>query len=383
MNQTRETIIVYGGSFDPPHRGHAALLKAAIKKIKPSRSYVAPAFKAPFKEPVPVSFNDRFKMTKLALRGVGLEHVRISRFEGNRDCLSYTFKTIRYFRRLHPRKKIYFLMGSDCLAGFGRWKNYRGIIKNAVLLVGARNGFPLKNPSGVPFERLEGIFPEVSSTFLRAALLVGDHSRFLAGPVNGYIEKKGLYFLRERRLLKTLLTPARYSHCLAVARLAAELAGKYGENPRQAALAGLLHDAARDFKKNRLIRYAIAKRLKVPWFNATVGHAPVLLHSYASARLAAERFGVREKAVLRAISLHTLGAVRMDALSKIIYVADLAAEGRGFPEAEKTGRVARRDLDAAFRAANYVKLKHAAMSGFWRHPITLKIQWKLHQTKKD
>jgi len=73
---------------------------------------------------------------------------------------------------------------------------------------------------------------------------------------------------------------------------------------------------------------------------------------------------VRDKAVLRAIALHTLGAARMDVMSKIIYVSDLAAEGRGFKQAEKIARLARRDLDAAFRAANYVRLEYADKTGF-------------------
>ena len=376
MKHNGETIVVYGGSFDPPHKGHAALLAAAIKAVRPCRIYAVPAFKSPFKETAPVSFNDRFKMTELALRGSGPGRVKVSRFEGSGARFSYTFKTIRHFRRLYPRAKIYFLMGSDCLAGFGRWKNFGDIIKNAGLLVGARSGFPLENPSGVPFERLEGVFPEVSSTFLRAAVLFGGRNRFLSVPVNRYILRKGLYFSRERRLLKDFLTPARYAHCLAVAQLSAELAGIHDEDPQRAALAGLLHDAARDFKKARLISYAASKRLKVPWLKATIRRAPVLLHSYASARLAADRFGVRDKAVLRAITLHTLGATRMDVLSKIIYVADLAAEGRDFPEAEKIEGLARRDLDAAFLAANYVKLKYAARSGFWPHPLTRKLQLK-------
>jgi len=74
------------------------------------------------------------------------------------------------------------------------------------LLVGVRRGVPLKNPAGVPFERLEDVFPEVSSTLLRETLLLGGHSRFIAGPVNSYIQRQGLYFSRERRLLRTLLT---------------------------------------------------------------------------------------------------------------------------------------------------------------------------------
>jgi len=360
------------------------LLRAAVKEIKPFRVYAVPAFKSPFKEAAPVSFGNRFAMLKLALRaaGAGPEKIKVSRFEGTRAGLSYTFDTIKHFRLLHPRSKICFLMGSDCLSGFGRWENYRGIINNAALLVGARSGFSLENPSGAPFRRLEGVFPEISSTSLRVALLTGEKSRELSGPVNSYIERKGLYFSRERRRLKALLSPGRYAHSLAVGRLAAELAVMHGVNPQKAALAGLLHDAARDFKKKRLIRYAVSNKLKIPCYKATAVRAPVLIHPYAAAKLAADRFGVRDKAILRAIAAHTLGAGRMDALAKIIYVADLAAEGRTFPPAEKIRRLARRDLDAAFRAANYVKLKYTAENGSWLHPLSRKL-WKPLPKKKD
>ena len=381
MEQTKDAIIIYGGSFDPPHKGHTALLCAALKEIKPRRAYVVPAFQSPFKDTAPVSFLNRFNMLKLALGAVRLRRtIRVSRFEGQKKRVTRTFETIKHFKRLHPGVKIYFLMGSDCLAGFGRWKNCRGIINSAVLLVGARRGFPLKNYSAAPFKRLEGVFPEISSTSLRAGLLIGGDGRFIAVPVKRYIEQKGLYFSKERRLLKQLLTPARYAHSLSVARLAAELAGRHGESPQRAALAGLLHDTARDFGEVRLVRYAVSKRLKIPCFAQTASRAPVLLHSYASAEFARGRFGVRDKIVLRAIALHTLGAARMDTLSKIIYVADLAAEDREFSQAKKIARLARRDLDTAFLAANYVKLKYAAE--FWPHSLNLKL-WKLRQKKKN
>ncbi|HEX4047279.1 MAG TPA: nicotinate (nicotinamide) nucleotide adenylyltransferase, partial [Elusimicrobiota bacterium] len=43
-------VLVFGGSFDPPHRGHAALLAAAAARVRPDRILVVPAFHAPLKE---------------------------------------------------------------------------------------------------------------------------------------------------------------------------------------------------------------------------------------------------------------------------------------------------------------------------------------------
>ena len=361
-----------------------ALLRAAVRELHPLRAYVIPAYRSPFKDTAPVSFVNRLNMLRLALRAAGLlgaGPVRISGFEGRKKRVSYTFETINHFRRLHPGAKIYFLLGSDCLAGFGGWKNGRAITARARLLVGARRGFALKNPSGAPFSRLAGFFPEVSSTSLRCALLAGERSRFVCAPVREYIRRKGLYFLKQRLRLRALLSRARYSHSLSVAGLAARLALQHGQNPQRAALAGLLHDAARDLKPGELVRYARAKRLRIPCFGEVAKRAPVLIHSYASARLAAERFGVKDAAVLRAIARHTLGGLRMDAMSKIIYVADLAAAGRSFAPAAKIARLAARDLDAAYCETSYIKLKHAAACGLWEHPLSRKL-WKIRQKKK-
>ena len=45
----KRKIIIYGGSFDPPHKGHFKLLRAAIKEIKPDKVYVVAGWRSPFK----------------------------------------------------------------------------------------------------------------------------------------------------------------------------------------------------------------------------------------------------------------------------------------------------------------------------------------------
>ncbi|MDE2491466.1 MAG: nicotinate (nicotinamide) nucleotide adenylyltransferase, partial [Elusimicrobia bacterium] len=45
--------LVFGGSFDPPHRGHAALLAAAARRLRPGRILIVPAWSAPLKDAAP------------------------------------------------------------------------------------------------------------------------------------------------------------------------------------------------------------------------------------------------------------------------------------------------------------------------------------------
>jgi nicotinate-nucleotide adenylyltransferase len=72
--------------------------------------------------------------------------------------------------------------------------------------------------------------------------------------------------------------------------------------------------------------------------------------------------------VLKAITNHTLGSPTMGPLEKILYVADVASEDRGFREAGAVRTLAYDDLDAALREAARVKLAYVIASGFWIHP---------------
>jgi predicted HD superfamily hydrolase involved in NAD metabolism len=216
---------------------------------------------------------------------------------------------------------------------------------------------------------------------MKAELFAGGRPAGLLPSTMDYIRQKGLYLGALRRRLKKNMKPARFAHSLAVAAFAAELAALHGADPAAAALAGLLHDAARDMPPRALRRLALRDRRPVPGLRAVFRNAPVLLHSYAGAALAAGRFGIKDQGVLAAIREHTLGSRRPGLLSKILYVADLASEDRGFPEAARVAAQARRDLDGAYRRANYVKLKYVSRSGGWRHPETEKL-WHSLQTRR-
>lgn len=372
----KRKIIIYGGTFDPPHRGHFALIKAALETLNPSAFYVVPGFRSPFKETPSASFGDRAAMLRAGLKSAGLgrgTRVKVHPYEFERGSLTYTWQTVSFFRKKHPGAELYFLIGSDCLETFPRWKNYRRILASARLVVGARGGFALKNPRGLPYIKLKGGFPLIASTGLKAGLFSGQVQPGLFKSVSDYIARRGLYLAGLRRRAARLMTPARFAHTMAVTRLALDLAAKYGADLERTAIAGLLHDAARDRSPRTLAAYAVRNRLKVPALKETLREAPLLIHAYAGAEVAEKKFGVKDRGVLDAIRNHTLGSAAPGRIEKIIYVADLAADGREFPEAGIVGKLAFRDLDAAYAAANYVKLVYVFSAGGWIHPESIRV----------
>ncbi len=369
-------IVIYGGTFDPPHKGHFALIRAALTTLKPAVLYVLPSFRSPFKATPSALFCDRAAMLKTGLESAGLgrgTRVRVHPYEFNCGRLTYTWQAASFFRKKHPGAELYVLMGSDCLEAFHLWKNYRRVLASARLVVGAREGFPLRNPKNLLHIRLKGRFPLIASTELKAGLFAGAAQPRLFKSVSGYIIKKGIYLAGLRRRAAKLMTAERFIHTVEVARLALELAGKYGADPEITAVAALLHDIARDRSPRGLAVYAVKHRLKIPALKETLIEAPAILHAYVGADIAEKKFGVKDRSALNAIRNHTLGSVSPGLIDKIIYVADFAAGGRDFPEAGVVRKAAFKNLAVAYAAANYVKLIHAFRSGRWIHPEGVKV----------
>jgi len=384
MAEHKKPVIIYGGSFDPPHRGHLELAAAALRQLRPAALYFVPGFLTPFKDFAPAPYAGRKALLRAALAAAGLggrAEVKISPFEADRRRVVYTWETVAHFRRRHPGAPLYFLMGSDCLAGFGRWRRRDFILAHARLLVGLRPGHALGRGE-YPFTPLAGRFPEADSTAIREQLFLGRRPARLHPAVNDLIEKKGFYLGRERVLLKKMLTPARYAHSLHTAELAAALAPAAGAQRQKAALAALLHDCARDLSPVALRRLCLPLARRDAALRETLKEAPVLAHAWAGALLARTVFGVTDPEVLEAVKFHATGAPGMGPLARLVYLCDLANQGRAFSGAGPVRRLAFIDFEAAFRAANYVKLVYAFAGGGWVHPLSVQL-WNSLQEKKS
>ena len=138
----------------------------------------------------------------------------------------------------------------------------------------------------------------------------------------------------------------RWTHVVRVARMAERLAAAHGVDTLRARLAGLLHDLARLYSAERLLRECDARGMAIDAFERA---NPVVLHARLGAELARERFGVEDERVLSAIRKHTLADAVMSPLDAVVYLADGLESGREFPERAELAALAQRDLDAALR----------------------------------
>ena len=158
--------------------------------------------------------------------------------------------------------------------------------------------------------------------------------------------------------LKESLKPDRFIHTLGVEQTAGELAPRYGIDPAQARLAGLLHDCAKGRspdKMRQLIRQGGIEVDDMEWQTVSLLHAPA---GAAAARL---EYGVTDEAVLSAIRWHTTGRPHMSPLEELIYLSDVIEPNRpGYPGLDRVREAVRRDLNEAMKLAvqdtvDYVK----------------------------
>lgn len=384
-------ILIFGGSFDPPHAGHFSLLKSAIVQLNPDIVYVVPARRSPFKRVPWTSFQNRKEMLKLGFSvfpSVILRKIHIHPFEELRKKTTYTWEVINYFSKKHKHSKIYFLMGLDCLTEFHKWKNYKKILKMAIIVVGKRSSIK-KPPKILPdvwdegaYILLAGRFPCISSTVIRKEIFCGKIPQGVPRPIIQYIVRKKLYFENIIMYLRKNLTKDRFRHVMSTARLAYHFALRYNVNPVAASLAALLHDLSRDFSRKKLIRYAVEKNLKIPFKNETICNCPDILHGHVSAHLAQTMFKIKNKEILHAIKSHTLGSMKMTLLDKIIYIADISSEDRRFADAGRVRKLAFSDIEKAFLFANYIKLKYILGKKKYLHPYGIKLWNQLIQEKE-
>ncbi len=182
-----------GGSFDPFHDGHLAMVDA-LRGHLADLVVVMPACRSPHKDPPLAPGPDRLRMAELAVAGrVG---VVVSDLELARGGVSYTVETLEALAARHPADRLRLAIGADSLAGLARWRRPRRILELAELVVFARGDADLAPPGDLPARILpvRDFAVPVSASAVRRDLARGRQPRGrVPDAVLDYIAERGLY----------------------------------------------------------------------------------------------------------------------------------------------------------------------------------------------
>jgi len=172
-------------------------------------------------------------------------------------------------------------------------------------------------------------------------------------------------------LMKDALEPERFTHSLDVADASARMGLIYGCDQRKLAIAGLLHDGAKDMSDKALLDIAEPLGMVADPAERT---RPNLLHGPVASVLAERDWGISDPAILQAIRYHTTGEAGMSKEACIVFMADLIEPARAYQGVEILRRLCGEDLKAAVieaieQTVEYVKRVnkpfHQGMSRFY------------------
>ncbi len=156
------------GSFDPIHNGHIEIANYFLKKNLFDEVILMVTPTNPFKSKKNKnSFSQRYKLVELGVKG--FSKIRASNIENSLPKPNFTCHTLEFLRKKNPGTEYVFLMGSDLLNNFTKWKNYIEIINNHKVFVYPRNDkiipSELKLHENIKFFKASII--QISSTIIR------------------------------------------------------------------------------------------------------------------------------------------------------------------------------------------------------------------------
>ena len=137
------TIGILGGTLDPVHLGHTALLRMAKEQLALSTAILLPDGDPPHKHCHAVA-EDRLWMAKLAAG----DEFTVSDMEVRREGATYTVDTLRRLRAQEPESELVYIIGADTLPNLVTWREYKEVFRLCTFAAARRGGEKEAVPEG-------------------------------------------------------------------------------------------------------------------------------------------------------------------------------------------------------------------------------------------
>ncbi len=380
MIKKNKNIVIYGGTFDPPHFGHLFLAEVAREEQNAEQVIFLPAGDPPHKKNNKVTnSSDRFNMVKLAVKDN--PNFMVSNFEIKQEGPSYTAKTLKNFKT--KGLKVSFIIGADSLDEIFSWKNPEYILLNSKLLVLPREGYNIDDilMRGEYSNYLDNIKKlavgriDFSSSQIRDRIRLNKNIKYMTPfEVEEYIVRRRLYlksnfednskFDQIKDYLKNNMSGKRYQHTLRVVETATNLTVDK-DQVQKVRIAALCHDLCKGNSNSKL--QELVKKSNWP-LKSFEWSKESLLHGPASAYLTEKKFDIKDRQILEAIRYHTIGHPELDLIAKIVFLADKLEPGRDYPKRAEIYNLASKNIDKAILKLTNHNLKYLMDRNIEIHP---------------
>lgn len=165
---------IFGGSFNPIHRGHIALADFVVQGGWTDEVWLLVSPQNPLKAAAGL-LPEQLRLALAQQATENYDRIKVSDFEFHLPRPSFTYKTLAALRESHPDRSFQILIGADNWQCFNRWARHEELLRDYELLVYPRQGYDIDAASLPPNVRFvpAPLFP-FSSTQLREMLLRGE-----------------------------------------------------------------------------------------------------------------------------------------------------------------------------------------------------------------
>lgn len=174
-----ERVGVFGGTFDPPHLGHAIVANDLVEGLDLDRLLVVPAPRPPHRGAT-LDARTRLELTRAAF--AGCERIEVSDLEYGRTGPSYAVDTLLEVRRRYPGADVTMVIGADQFAAIDTWHDWRRLPDLARIAVMRREGEDPELPDGArdfPYIGVDVTRIDLSASRVRDRLQRNESIRFL------------------------------------------------------------------------------------------------------------------------------------------------------------------------------------------------------------
>lgn len=126
-------IGVFGGTFNPIHNGHIAMIEYCKKEAELDKVILIPTFTPPHKNSDCLA-DEHHRLEMCRIAASRLDFAEVSDIEIQRGGKSYTFETLNCLKEIYPTDKLYFIVGADMFLSLEKWKNPEQIFSCADII---------------------------------------------------------------------------------------------------------------------------------------------------------------------------------------------------------------------------------------------------------
>lgn len=329
-------IGLFGGSFDPIHKAHLMIAKKALTQLQLDELQFIPTKNNPWKDHGCADAKDRVAMIEMMIQDEPQISINSIELDSQSNEKNYTIDTLKILTKQNPDTQYFYIMGMDQANLFDKWKGAKKISHMVQLVAFQRGDY---EPDYQMIQKFSFILLDNEPVSASSSDVRKGHIEMIDPQVLKYITYHGLYL---DSMIKPRMKEKRWRHTCSVAKLAQEIAKSNHLNDRQAYIAGMFHDVAKEMDYEQSL--SIMKKQFPQYIDKPVA----IWHQWLSRYVTEKEFLVDDAVILKAIEDHTTASLNISAIGKCVYVADKLDPLRGYDSSMQIKKC-KENIDEGFK----------------------------------